>query len=348
MPKFSIIIPVYNVEKYLRESLNSIANQTLTEFEVICINDGSTDNSLSLLEEYAQKDARFKIISQENQGQGVARNKGLKIAEGEYIVFLDPDDWLETNALEEIYTYFKQTKADVIEFNYKEYNDYSGKFRFINLANRIKKTYNYDLCQKKYYSWKDVKKGCLYKLELHVWARAYSKKFLDNINARFAPTKHGEDHLFAHIVLLNANKIYYLDQYLYNYRCRKDSAVNSISDNNFGIFQNVELTKNYLIKNNFYEELEKEFKDYQIMAMSWHCKNVPSDMLEEYHSKCLKYLTPKEYKKMLNEVKYKHTSLLEFIFSLKNEQEFGIKRKVITILGIRIKIKPKPKKVEVQ
>ena len=82
--------------------------------------------------------------------------------------------------------------------------------------------------------------------------------------------------------------------------------------------------------------------------MSWHYKNVPSNMLDEYCSKCLKYLTPKEYKKMLHLVKYKHTSLLEFIFSLKNEQEFGIKRKVITILGIRIKLKPKPKTVEVQ
>ena len=348
MVTFSLILPVFNVEPFLKDCLDSISNQTFKNFEVICINDGSTDNSMSVLKEYAQKDTRFKIISQENQGQGVARNKGLKSAKGEYIVFVDPDDWLETNALEEIYTCFKQTKAEVIEFNFREYNDYSGKFRFINHANRMKKTFNYDLVPKNYYSWQDVKKGCLYRLELHIWTRAYSKKFLDKINARFAPTKHGEDHLFAHIVLLNASAIYYLDQYLYNYRCRKGSAVNSISDNNLGVFENIELIKEYLIENNFYEELKDEFKDYQIIVMSWHYKNVPSNMLDEYRSKCLKYLTPKEYKKMLHLVKYKHTSLLEFIFSLKNEQEFGIKRKVITILGIRIKLKPKPKTVEVQ
>ena len=91
--KFSIIIPVYNVEKFLRECLNSITSQTLKNFEVICIDDGSTDNSLTILQEYANKDSRFKVISQENQGQGIARNKAIDIASGEYLFFVDPDDY---------------------------------------------------------------------------------------------------------------------------------------------------------------------------------------------------------------------------------------------------------------
>ena len=99
MPKVSIIIPVYNVEKYLKKCLNCIVNQTLTDFEVICINDGSTDNSLEILNEYAKNDKRFIVISQENQGQGVARNRCLELVKGEYIQFIDPDDWVETNML---------------------------------------------------------------------------------------------------------------------------------------------------------------------------------------------------------------------------------------------------------
>lgn len=346
MQRFSIIIPVFNVEPFLKVCLDSISHQTFQEFEVICVNDGSTDNSLSILEEYAQKDTRFKILSQKNQGQGVARNEGLKIAKGEYIIFIDPDDWLEDNALENIYNFFQETNADVIEFNYREYNDYSGKFRFINHGNRINKTYGYNLAEKRYYSWKNTQKGIFYRIDLHVWSRAYSKQFLDKIDARFAPTKHGEDHIFTHIVLLNANKIYYLDQYLYNYRCRNGSAVNSISDDNFGVFRNIELLKEYLIKNNLYDELKDEFKDYQVMVMSWHYKYISTSKIEEYCAKCREYLTNEEYKKMLYQVKHHDNSFLEFIFSLKNEQEFGIKRKVITILGIRIKIKPKQKKVE--
>ena len=104
MIKISIIIPVYNTEKYLKKCLDSIINQTLKSLEIICIDDCSTDNCLHILKEYQLKDNRIKIIEQkENKGQGVARNLGLNIAEGEYIMFLDPDDWLELNALEILY-----------------------------------------------------------------------------------------------------------------------------------------------------------------------------------------------------------------------------------------------------
>ena len=95
--KFSIIIPVYNVEKFLRESLDSIVAQTFKDFEVICVNDGSTDNSLEILKEYANNDSRIKVISQENQGQGVARNNAIDIAQGKYLLFVDPDDFIESN-----------------------------------------------------------------------------------------------------------------------------------------------------------------------------------------------------------------------------------------------------------
>ncbi len=92
--KVSVIVPVFNVEAYLNESLDSILNQTLNDIEIICINDGSTDNSLNILETYAKKDKRIKIISKENEGQGVARNVGLDDAQGEYISFVDSDDFI--------------------------------------------------------------------------------------------------------------------------------------------------------------------------------------------------------------------------------------------------------------
>lgn len=94
MIKASIILPVYNVEKYLPRCLDSLLNQTLNELEFICIDDGSTDKSLDILRRYARKDSRFIIVTQENQGSGVARNKGLQLAKGKYIAFLDPDDWI--------------------------------------------------------------------------------------------------------------------------------------------------------------------------------------------------------------------------------------------------------------
>ena len=93
--KVSVIIPLYNVENYLKQCLDSVVNQTLKEIEIICINDGSTDNSKQILEDYARKDDRIKIINRKNSGQGVARNVGIKYAKGEYIGFVDSDDWVD-------------------------------------------------------------------------------------------------------------------------------------------------------------------------------------------------------------------------------------------------------------
>ena len=97
MPKVSVIIPVYNVEKYLRECLDSVVNQTLKDIQIILIDDGSTDSSLGICKEYAQKDNRIKIIEQKNQGAGAARNRGMSEAKGDYLYFLDSDDFLELN-----------------------------------------------------------------------------------------------------------------------------------------------------------------------------------------------------------------------------------------------------------
>ena len=92
MPKISVIIPIYNVEKYLRQCLDSVVNQTIKDIEIICINDGSTDNSQAILNEYAKKDERFVVINQVNQGLSVARNNGLNSATGKYVAFIDSDD----------------------------------------------------------------------------------------------------------------------------------------------------------------------------------------------------------------------------------------------------------------
>ena len=126
-PKISVILPVYNVEKYLSECLDSIVNQTLKEIEIICVNDGSTDNSFTILKEYASKDNRIKIIDKENEGQGYARKLGLDNASGEYILFCDSDDYYaELTAFEELYNYIEKVKIDVVIFNHYRENKLKG------------------------------------------------------------------------------------------------------------------------------------------------------------------------------------------------------------------------------
>lgn len=118
LPKVSVIIPVYNVEKYLIECLKSIVNQSYKNLEIILVDDGSPDNSGKICDEYATCDTRIKVIHKENGGVSCARNVGLDLASGEYICFVDPDDWLEYNALELCFTYLLITKADLCFFDY--------------------------------------------------------------------------------------------------------------------------------------------------------------------------------------------------------------------------------------
>ena len=113
MIKVSVIIPVFNTEKYISKCLSSLVNQTLDDIEIICVNDGSTDNSLEIIEKIANNDARIKIINQEHKKQGAARNAGLKIAEGEYIGFVDSDDWIDLNYYEMLYNTAKKYDADI-------------------------------------------------------------------------------------------------------------------------------------------------------------------------------------------------------------------------------------------
>lgn len=112
--KVSVIVPVYNAEKYLASCLDSILHQSLKEIEVICINDGSEDGSLKILEQYALQDKRVHIIDQENQGVSVARNNGIKQAQGEYIGFVDSDDWIDTDFYEKLYQTAEKTGVDII------------------------------------------------------------------------------------------------------------------------------------------------------------------------------------------------------------------------------------------
>ncbi len=150
MTKVSIIIPVYNVEKYLEKCLISLINQTLKEIEIICVNDGSTDNSRAILEQFQLKDKRIKILNQENLGVSQARNNGINIAQGEYIGFVDSDDYVDNDYFEKLYNSAKKFNAEVAagdlrkEKNnkiYKKRFNYKKEELFIKPADKIKNAY---------------------------------------------------------------------------------------------------------------------------------------------------------------------------------------------------------------
>lgn len=217
-PKISVIIPIYNVEKYLRETLESVINQTLKEIEIILVNDGSTDNSLEIAEEYKRKDQRIKLINQENSGLSVARNVGIENSTGQYILFVDSDDYLELNTLNECYNCYKNKKVDLIYFEARPFLD------------GINKKINYNCYQKqgiieenRIYSGEEFLKICLKNNIYTPSACLYliRKDLLKDL--RFFPKIYHEDDLFTTKLLLKVEKVYYIAKKFYNRRYRIDS-----------------------------------------------------------------------------------------------------------------------------
>ena len=135
MPKISVIVPVYNVEKYLRKCIESILNQTFREFELILVDDGSTDSSGKICDEYALKDSRIKVIHKENGGASSARNAGLDVAKGEYIGFVDSDDWIEMDMYGELYRLIKENNTDISVCGINNIKDI--KYKNENLKEKI-------------------------------------------------------------------------------------------------------------------------------------------------------------------------------------------------------------------
>lgn len=211
MPKVSVVIPVYNAEKYLRQCLDSVVNQTLKDIEIICIDDCSTDNSLKILKEYALKDDRFIIIEQKtNQGQGVARNIALDIAKSDYIMFLDSDDWFEINACEEAYNCISRNNTDICFFSYFKYYE---KNQTEEAIDRIS-IFGADDINK--FSLKDVETP--YMQSAWVWLQMYNAQFVKKHNIKFSETSNCEDAPFAFKAMAFSDNVSAVNKPLYHHR----------------------------------------------------------------------------------------------------------------------------------
>ena len=243
MLKVSVIIPVYNVENYLEECLDSIINQTLKDIEIICINDGSTDNSLEILNDYASKDSRIKVLTQENKGLSATRNHGLKLAEGEYIYFMDSDDILELTALEELYGISKNDEeCDIVIFKLINfYDDSNEKF--------ISNYYEMEFLRKfknKYFSYKDV--GIkIFDVAVSIPGKFFKRDLLHDLT--FPEGLIFEDNLFFTEAFLKSKKMYFYDKHLYNRRIRDKSITQTptikFADSITIINKMIELTKEF-------------------------------------------------------------------------------------------------------
>ena len=252
----SVIIPVYNVEDYLNECLDSIINQTLEDMEIICIDDGSTDNSPDILKEYSKKDKRIKIITKENGGQATARNLGIKEAQGEYIAFVDSDDFIEPTMFEKLYTKAKNNNLDIAMCKIATYN---------NQTEEIKDNVWYYMLgvfrdfEKDIFNHNDTKEFTC-NIAVTPYNKIYKNSLLKENNILFPEGLIFEDEKFFYDTYLRAKRVSIVDEFLYYYRInRKGSTVDTIKDNDFSDI--IPISK--LIRETFKET--DNYEDYKIL-----------------------------------------------------------------------------------
>ena len=215
MVKVSIIVPVYNVEKFLEKCLDSLTNQTLKDIEIICVNDGSTDNSLNILKSFSEKDSRIIIINKQNEGPSVARNTGMKIAKGEYIGFVDSDDWVDLDFYEKLYNSTINNGADIStasiirwrKHNTKYKIKYSEEKTYTNLQDKM------DCC--------NIPKIC------YIWNKLYKSTILKD--EKFKSGVYFEDVIWLPYVIKKSNIIVTTPNTNYYYRVNKSSIVKKTS-----------------------------------------------------------------------------------------------------------------------
>ncbi|MDO4986755.1 MAG: glycosyltransferase [Candidatus Saccharibacteria bacterium] len=241
--KVSVCVPIYNAQKYLKECLDSLIGQSLKELQIVCVDDGSTDGSLKILKEYAKKYRNIKIIHQKNQGLGGARNTGIANADGEYVGFVDADDFVEKNMFEKLYNLAKQNNCDIAMCNLK-FTDKNTKKH---------------LWYKPYTGKID---GDFLDRNIQPWNKIVSRKLLDRTKFEFYP-KNGDD-MFI-VLMLEANGIISTDERLYHYRIEQGSMSTSFKVQNFINFINCTDAQIINYKNTKYAGKLDEYFEYRMI-----------------------------------------------------------------------------------
>ena len=272
--KVSIIIPIYNVNEYLRRCLDTVINQTYRNIEIILINDGSTDNSLEIINEYKNKDNRIIVIDKKNTGASDSRNIGMSIATGDYISFVDSDDWLEIEMISKMVEQMEKNNVEAVRCNYyRNFDNDTQKIGF-NYDDSIKNT--------------ELKNNKIIELVLpqvlsgrmpsYMWLLLIKKEAIYKVKPFNVNLSMMEDTIFFVDLLLNLKSIYIYDCPLYHYYLNKNSVSKSI--NNYLRNLNNVLEVNKLMQN----MLENKYEKYELIYNTAHTKSIENFCFRLYKS----------------------------------------------------------------
>lgn len=234
-PKISVVMPIYNTEEYLNESISAVLDQTFRDFELILVNDGSTDNSLKIMEDFARKDKRIKIVNlPKNGGAGNARNEGIRYIRGKYTIFTDSDDRMYPQMLEKLYNYAQYNNLDITICLSEVFHVPENTFVPYEIVDE-KTGLNYRLLLQKrlnVFSYKDIPNEFLLSIRKYVWNKLIKTSLIKDNDLQFDNIAHHNDSYFITMALVSAKRIGYITDrlYLYRYARNNASSVDEVDD----------------------------------------------------------------------------------------------------------------------
>ena len=277
----SVIVPVYNGEKYLKKCLNSILNQTLQNIEIICIDDGSKDNSSEILKKFSLKDNRIKVLSIENNGQGFARNLGLNEVNGEFIAFVDADDWIESDSLELLFSKAKNNNLDMLFFQMVNYMESSNDFVETELYNHQCFITN-GIDENTIFNLDDVH-DFLFEIPVGPVSKLYKREFLEYHNLKFPENMFFEDNAFFYNAFFKCNRAGFLKKQLYYRRRHKNSVTQTFDESKFDIIKATNAMLDVFFDNNKYDDYKKDVINHTFsMLLEWFKKS-PLNLRQEFY-----------------------------------------------------------------
>ncbi len=321
-PKVSIIIPIYNSEKYIHQCIDSVLNQTLKDIEIILMDDGSSDNSSSICDIYARKDKRIKVIHKKNSGYGDNVNKGIQLATGEYIGIVEGDDFVEPDMYEKLYNNAHLNNTDITKCYFYFFNQFRKKQNKKHLF--IK---NSVIEPRHSFSVKEYPLILTY--HASIWAAIYRRSFIQNIKLPTTPRASYQDFPFVFEALLKAKNISIVPEYLIHYRCEKKQNSSSVKPGRDVLYliEHAQYIQNLLKNMCLYQKYKKEFFRYITSCLYGYFRILPEQYAENYYTELVKF-----YKKNKADIPWKELppNLNQFIHLLildKKNELFLIKKR---------------------
>lgn len=274
--KVSVIIPIYNGEIYVKEALRQIRNQTLKEIEIICVDDGSKDLTVEMLREEAEQDSRIKVVETVHETAGAARNKGMELASGKYLSFMDVDDFFEPNMLESAYERAERTEADVVVYRADQFDSKQGYFTESNWTVKEDR-----LPEKKTFSHKDIE-NFYYCFSGFPWDKMFRSSFIKELDICFQNQACINDQFFVYSSLVAAEKISFINEILVHKRIHNPGSISEgyihKEESEYCFFNALRAIRVQLIAWNMYKEMERDYLNYAVQYSLWNLNRfIPSN-----------------------------------------------------------------------